>query len=52
VRGTTPSLRELTFFLCYSVHVRCACGQEFTRWVTPDDADEDLLKSALLAFEN
>jgi hypothetical protein len=22
------------------------------RWVTLDDADEDLLKSALLAFEN
>jgi hypothetical protein len=21
-------------------------------WVTPDDADEDLLRSALLAFEN
>jgi hypothetical protein len=36
----------------YSVIVKCGCGQEFTRWVTPEDADEDLLRSALLAFEN
>jgi hypothetical protein len=36
----------------YSVRVKCGCGVEFTRWVTPDDADEDLLRSALLAFEN
>jgi hypothetical protein len=27
-------------------------GQEFTRWVTPEDADEALQRSALLAFEN
>ena len=32
--------------------VLCGCGTEFKRWVTLDDADEDLLKSALLAFEN
>jgi hypothetical protein len=32
--------------------VVCGCGAEFKRWVTLDDADEDLLKSALLAFEN
>ena len=36
----------------YRVRVKRGCGQEFTRWVTPDDADEDLLRSALLAFEN
>jgi len=24
----------------------------FTRWVTPADADEDVLRAALLAFEN
>ncbi len=35
----------------YSVRVKCGCGQEFTRWVTPGDADEDLLRSALLAFD-
>jgi hypothetical protein len=28
------------------------CVAEFKRWVTLNDADEDLLKSALLAFEN
>jgi hypothetical protein len=36
----------------YSVRVRCGCGEEFTRWVTPYAADEDLLRSALLALEN
>ncbi len=30
----------------------CACGARLERWVTPADAEEDLLKSALLAFEN
>ena len=30
----------------------CECGAEFNRWVTLNDVDEDLLKSALLAFEN
>jgi hypothetical protein len=36
----------------YSVLVKCGCGQEFTSWVTPKDADDDRLRSALLAFEN
>ena len=36
----------------YRLHVVCGCGAEFKRWVTLDDADEDLLRSALLAFEN
>jgi hypothetical protein len=34
------------------LRVKRGCGQDFTRWVTPDDADEDLLRSAPLAFEN
>jgi hypothetical protein len=36
----------------YSLRVECGCGEVFTRWVTPEDADEDLVRSALLAFEN
>ena len=36
----------------YRLFVVCGCGAEFKRWVTLDDADEDLLRSALLAFEN
>jgi hypothetical protein len=36
----------------YSVRVKCGCGVVFTRWVTPADADEDVLRAALLAFEN
>jgi hypothetical protein len=36
----------------YRLLVVCGCRAEFTRWVTQDDADEDLLRSALLAIEN
>jgi hypothetical protein len=36
----------------YRLLVTCGCGVEFKRWVTPEEADEDLLRSALLAFEN
>jgi hypothetical protein len=36
----------------YSLLLKCGCGQEFSRWVTPEDADEDRLRSALLVFEN
>ena len=35
----------------YRVWARCSCGARFERWVTPADADDDLLRSALLAFE-
>ena len=36
----------------YRLIVVCGCGAELKRWVTLDAADEDLLRSALLAFEN
>jgi hypothetical protein len=36
----------------YRLLVVCGCGAELKRWVTLDDADEDLLRPALLAFEN
>ena len=36
----------------YRLVVVCGCGAEFKRWVTLDDTDEDLLRSALLAFES
>jgi hypothetical protein len=36
----------------YRLLVVCGCGAEFKRWVKLDDADEHLLKSALLAFES
>jgi hypothetical protein len=36
----------------YRLLVVCGCGAEFKRWVTLNDTDEDLLKAALLAFEN
>jgi len=50
--GSTPSRGEPAYSLWLQCRVKCGCGQGFTRWVTPDDADEDLLRSALLAFEN
>jgi len=36
----------------YRLFVICSCGAEFKRWVTPEEGDEDLLRSVLLAFEN
>jgi hypothetical protein len=37
----------------YRVVVKCrGCGADFKRWVTPARTEEDLLRSALLAFEN
>jgi hypothetical protein len=36
----------------YRLLLTCGCGVEFKRWVLPKDADEDQLRSALLAFEN
>jgi hypothetical protein len=35
----------------YRLLLKCGCGVEFKRWV-PNDADDGLLRSALLAFEN
>ncbi len=35
----------------YQLWVKCRCGARFERWVTPEDAEADLLRSALLAFE-
>jgi hypothetical protein len=32
----------------YRLTVACACGVVFERWVTQEDADEDLLHVALL----
>ncbi len=36
----------------YQVRVACPCGVVFERWVLPQDAEEDLLTSALSAFSN
>lgn len=36
----------------YLVTVPCPCGVIFERWITPEEAGEDLLHSPLLAFEN
>jgi hypothetical protein len=36
----------------YRVQLVCSCGAAFERWVTPDAADRDLLRSRLLAFPN
>jgi hypothetical protein len=36
----------------YRLGARCSCGARLERWVTPANAEADLLRSALLAFEN
>jgi len=36
----------------YRLLLKCGCGVEFKRWVASKDADDDQLRSALLAFEN
>jgi hypothetical protein len=36
----------------YSVSVSCACGEEFSRWVTPEAARYDLIFSTLLCSPN
>ncbi len=36
----------------YQVRVACPCGVVFERWVLPQDAEEDLLRSGLPAFPN
>ena len=36
----------------YRVWATCSCGARLERWVTPAEAEEDLLHSTLLAFEN
>jgi hypothetical protein len=50
--GFPSCQRRATHRRRLSGSVVCGCGAEFKRRVTLDDADEDLLKSALLAFEN
>jgi hypothetical protein len=36
----------------YRLWASCSCGARLKRWVTPGDAEPDLLRSSLLAFEN
>jgi hypothetical protein len=36
----------------YGFQVACSCGAVFERWVTPEMADHDLLRSRLPAFPN
>jgi len=36
----------------YRLSASCSCGARLERWVTPADAEADLLRSTLLAFEN
>ena len=36
----------------YQVRVACPCGAVCARWVTPEEAQRDLLRSGLPAFPN
>ncbi len=35
----------------YRLFAICGCGVEFKRWVTPDEANQDLFRSTLLVSE-
>ena len=48
LRGDTDPLTPAG----YRLWVACSCGARFERWATEDDAEADLLRSTLLAFEN
>lgn len=49
---------ELTFWAGpialqgYRVRITCPCGVTFERWVLPQDAEDDLFRSELLALLN
>lgn len=36
----------------YLIWIACACGARFERWVTPEAAAEDLVRSPLTALPN
>ncbi len=36
----------------YKLNLRCRCGIKLERWITPLEAERDLLWSRLLGFEN
>jgi hypothetical protein len=36
----------------YLLWVRCSCGMVFERWVTPEAAEFDLVRSRLLTSQN
>ena len=36
----------------YRLRIACPCGAVFDQWVTPEAAEDDLLKTRLTAFSN
>ena len=36
----------------YTLRIACVCGAALERWITPETADADLLRSRLLAHPN
>ena len=36
----------------YLLWITCSCGKAFERWVTPEAAEYDLLRTRLLASQN
>lgn len=36
----------------YRLWITCSCGMLFERWVTPEAAEHDLLRSRLLSSQN
>jgi len=36
----------------YGLTLSCRCGSNYNRWITPSEAEYDLLWSRLLGFDN
>ena len=49
--GVPSGTREADTETGFRLRISCPCGARFDRWLAADDADADLLRQALRAFE-
>jgi len=49
--GVPSGTREADTDTGFRLRISCPCGARFDRWLAADDADADLLRQALRAFE-
>jgi hypothetical protein len=49
--GVPSGTRDADTDTGFRLRISCPCGARFDRWLASDDADADLLRQALRAFE-
>jgi len=49
--GVPSGTRDADTDAGFRLRIACPCGARFDRWLASDDADADLLRQALRAFE-